>query len=188
MSDELHPVELSRRRERFCREYVKDFNGKRAATEAGYSENTATVQASQLLTDLNVQARVTQLIKEREAADSVTEERIIQELERLAFGSARDHLKWDAKGVILKDSADLTAAQAAGVAEVSQGVNGIKIKMHSKEKALELLMRHKGMLADVGSEKNPLRVNTQPGTPSPTPEAAAAGYKEVLDASRAKTE
>ena len=33
----------------FCREYVKDSNGKQAAIRAGYSAKTAEVKASQLL-------------------------------------------------------------------------------------------------------------------------------------------
>ncbi len=43
---------------RFCQEYVKDLNGARAARDAGYSENSATPQASRMLTKANIKARI----------------------------------------------------------------------------------------------------------------------------------
>ena len=47
--------------ERFCVEYVVDHNGSRAATRAGYSEKTAAQQASRLLTDAKIRARIAEL-------------------------------------------------------------------------------------------------------------------------------
>lgn len=46
---------------RFVHEYVKDWNGTQAAIRAGYSENSAHVQASRLLSDV----KVLQAIEER---------------------------------------------------------------------------------------------------------------------------
>lgn len=56
-----NPVKLTAKQERFCREYVIDSNGKRAAMRAGYSENTAESQASRLLTNVKVSTRVKEL-------------------------------------------------------------------------------------------------------------------------------
>ena len=53
------------RHELFCQEYIVDFNGTQAAIRAGYSPKTARVQASQLLTNPNISARVRELQKER---------------------------------------------------------------------------------------------------------------------------
>lgn len=57
------PALKNAKRERFCREYVKDTNGHQAAIRAGYSKKTARAQASRLLTDVNVKARVRELTK-----------------------------------------------------------------------------------------------------------------------------
>lgn len=46
---------------RFCEEYVKDYNGAKAAIRAGYSEHSARSKASQLLTIVNVQEYVQEL-------------------------------------------------------------------------------------------------------------------------------
>lgn len=40
---------LKPREERFCREFLKDFNGTRAAIRAGYSEKSAASQSSRML-------------------------------------------------------------------------------------------------------------------------------------------
>jgi len=45
---------LTDQRRKFCDEYLKCLNGTKAAIAAGYSENTATVQASQMLVDEEV--------------------------------------------------------------------------------------------------------------------------------------
>lgn len=55
------PALKNLKRERFCREYMKDFNGTQAAIRAGYSKKTANEQAAQLLAILSVKARVAEL-------------------------------------------------------------------------------------------------------------------------------
>lgn len=52
---------LTEKRERFCIEYVKDFNGTQAAVRAGYSEATADRQASRLLRYAEVWDRINEL-------------------------------------------------------------------------------------------------------------------------------
>lgn len=55
------------RHERFCREYLVDFNGAQAAIRARFAESGARVQASRLLSKPNIQARISELQKELEA-------------------------------------------------------------------------------------------------------------------------
>jgi len=54
---------LSPKRERFSQEYVIDLNATQAAIRAGYSPRTAKIQASRLLTNVNVQKRIAELKK-----------------------------------------------------------------------------------------------------------------------------
>lgn len=49
---------------RFCEEYVKDYNGAKAAVRAGYTENSARITASKLLTNANIQQYVQELQEE----------------------------------------------------------------------------------------------------------------------------
>jgi len=52
---------LSDKRDRFCREYLADFNATQAATRAGYSPKTANQQGARLLAVVNVAARLAEL-------------------------------------------------------------------------------------------------------------------------------
>ena len=76
---------LTARRQRFVEEYLLDLNGSQAAIRAGYSEQTATMQASRLLTNANIaraiaatQAKVAQRL-------DCDVERVMAELASIAF-------------------------------------------------------------------------------------------------------
>lgn len=62
---------MNPKRQRFCEEYAVDLNGAAAATRAGYSPKTAKEQASRLLTNAHVRARVDQLLAEHRERLSV---------------------------------------------------------------------------------------------------------------------
>lgn len=51
--------------ERFCQEYLIDLNGTQAARRAGYAKRSAASQASELLKNPNILARVRELRKEQ---------------------------------------------------------------------------------------------------------------------------
>lgn len=59
------PDNLNAQQERFCEEYIIDYNGTAAASRAGYSEKSATVTASRLLRNAKVLARVRELQAEQ---------------------------------------------------------------------------------------------------------------------------
>lgn len=71
---------LTPKQEIFCREWIVDFNGTQAAIRAGYSEKTANVIASNLLSKVNIRERVNELIEDRKAALSVTTDFVIRNL------------------------------------------------------------------------------------------------------------
>ena len=71
---------LNEKQERFCKEYVIDLNGKQAAIRAGYSEKTAEVQASQLLTILKVQERIKELQSGIGERLEITADMVVKEL------------------------------------------------------------------------------------------------------------
>ena len=73
----------------FAQNYIIKFNGKDAAIEAGYSEKTATSQASRLLTHVKVQEYIRFYIKEREKRTEITGDMVVQELAKTAFHDIR---------------------------------------------------------------------------------------------------
>ncbi len=173
---------LTRKQEFFCREYLTDFNATQAAIRAGYSEDTAQQISSENLSKPVIQSRIEQLINERAAALTLTQERILHELQRIAFADPRSVMDWGPDGVKLKPSEDLTEDQSAIVAEASQTTSkdggSIKIKLNDKQKALELLGRHLGMFND----KIEQTVKNAPGEKfeiDVTPENAAKAFEEI---------
>ena len=50
--------ELTAKEERFCQEYIIDYNATKAAIRAGYKEKSAAVQGSRLLKNDNVLAYI----------------------------------------------------------------------------------------------------------------------------------
>lgn len=163
----------------FVDEYLIDFNGTQAAIRAGYSSKTANEQAAGLLAKVSIQ----KLLAERKAArvqrTEITQDRVLQELARLAFLDIRKAFKEDGSLKPIQDLDDETAAAIAGIDVVEMagaaaiGGDGIdhiplqtkKIKLAEKKGALELLMRHMGMLNDKlklqGDAEAPLQVQTK---------------------------
>jgi hypothetical protein len=74
----------------FAQEYVIDFNGKQAAIRAGYSEKTAEAQASRLLRNVKVRSEIERLLEDPIGKRNETRERVLAELEQLAYSTDDD--------------------------------------------------------------------------------------------------
>ena len=70
----------NKRHERFCQEYVVDYNGTQAAIRAGYKEKSARSQASELLTNPNILSRVRELQHEQVERLAVTQDYVVVQL------------------------------------------------------------------------------------------------------------
>lgn len=66
--------------ETFCQEYIVDYNGTQAAIRAGYSKKTAGVQASKLLKNANILARIRELQEERMAQLSLDQNFVVLQI------------------------------------------------------------------------------------------------------------
>lgn len=88
---------LTTQQELFCQEYIIDYNGTRAAIRAGYSEKTADVQASKLLRNVKVLARIRAIQKDRLEKLAVTQESVILNLLEVydRCMQAKPVLEWD---------------------------------------------------------------------------------------------
>lgn len=147
-------VVLNPKQQRFVAEYLVDLNATQAAIRAGYSAHTAESQGSRLLRKDKVQEAI-RAGRERIAKRiEVTQERVLQELARLAFGDIRKLFASDGRMLRPHELDDDTAAMLAGV-EVKMVAAGDdmvdelrKVRAWDKARALELLARHLGMLND----------------------------------------
>jgi hypothetical protein len=164
---------LGVRQRRFVEEFLVDMSPVRAAERAGYAPVRAARTASRLLDSPAVRQAVERAMARRATRTGVTQDRVVRELAAVGFAVMTDLCHWSDEGVRLRDSTELTRAQAAAVAEVREastargtratrparglahgtaeeqpeapGRGGVQVKLHSKLKALEMLARHLGM-------------------------------------------
>ncbi len=141
--------------ERFCREWVIDHNGMRAASAAGYAAGRLKQTAYELLQRPDVAARVAELDSKLLAKADITAERVMLELARLAFADVRG--LYDEKGELrpVHELDDDTAASIAGIEvdtvtttsgpagkKVTRKVLTAKVRRYEKAGALRVLAQH----------------------------------------------
>lgn len=147
--------ELTEKQRIFCEAYCRLWDATKAAKEAGYSEKTAYSIGSENLRKPEC-AEYVQFIKDN-AADfaGVSILRNVQELAKVAYGSAADLRKAWAK---LEDWEYLPEDVKASISEVitvtrvlktddevlEQSIESVKIKQYDKLRAIELLNKMLG--------------------------------------------
>lgn len=151
---------LNAKQERFVHEYLVDLNATQAAIRTGYSQKTARQIGARLLSHVDVQALIQSEQAKRLSKMELTGERVLAELARLAFVDIRKAFNED--GTLKKphDIDDDTAAALAGIDTTATVVQGSseddpplslvtkKVKTFDKKGALELALRHLGLLND----------------------------------------
>lgn len=143
---------LTEKQKRFCDEYLVDLNATQAAIRAGYSPKTANEQGARLLANVSVQEAIAKAMAERSRRTGVNQDRVIQELARIAFVNPQDVINPEDASV-REDAAedDLACIQSVKV-KTMDGAKGTsmerEVKLNDKMKALELLGKHLGMFKD----------------------------------------
>ena len=142
------------RHERFCREYIKDLNGKRAAIAVGYSAKTADAAASRLLSNVKVQTLVATLTKKHADKLDLSAEKVLSELSSVGLSNMLDYIRTTEEGSAYVDLSNLTREQSAAIQEVTvdeyvegkgkhaRKVKRTKLKLVDKIRSLELLGKH----------------------------------------------
>lgn len=147
-------VELkNNRQERFAKEYLIDLNATQAAIRAGYSEKTARSQGQRLLTNVDIQTRISELMNERSRRTEITADRVIQEIAKIAFADVSEYMAWNQDGnITMFPSADLDTSVIQSIksnrtlrpiGDEEEVIDAsLEMKFHPKLKALELLYNH----------------------------------------------
>lgn len=159
---------LTAKQERFVAEYLSDLNATQAALRAGYSPKTAYASGCENLKKPQIAQAIQDAQAKRSSRTEITQDRVLKELARIGFSDLRKAVDWAGNQVTLKDSAGLDDDTAMALAEVSQGPNGVKIKLHDKLAALDKIARHLGMFKDVGEgqfDAEPLTININTAAP-----------------------
>lgn len=117
-----------------------------AYTIAGYIENAG--NASKLAAEAHIQDRVRELKSIIAARSLVSADRVLAELARIGFADITEAVRIVDGKVQVVDTAQLSPDLRAAMSEISQGRDGIKVKLHDKRAALENLGKHLGLFKE----------------------------------------
>lgn len=158
---------LTKKDRLFCFELLADpeMNPENAAIKAGYSKSMAHTKAYQWVSNSKINSKpqvkafLDQMLKQRERNLELDAKKIDEELMKIAFSNITDIIEKMGGHINLEMLKELTDGQKHAIAEIAevefQGVVTRKIKMHSKLKALELLMKR------TGKNKGDLTINVK---------------------------
>lgn len=137
---------LSPKQEAFCREYLIDLNGTRAAIRAGYSERTANEQAARLLANVSIRIRVDALMEERRESLSMDAKQVLEELCAMAKMDWSDILNPDRSIKPIDEWPPIWRRAVQHMESESVGPDDpiwvTKVKISDRVKVLELIGRH----------------------------------------------
>jgi phage terminase small subunit len=163
----LENTELTDKQRLFCIYYIKYFNGTKAAIKAGYSKDTATEQGSRLLSNVKVQAEIKRLKAAKFKGAFLEKEDLLQKYIDIAFSDITDYVRFGRKEIEVDkdnnpvmveinyvDFKDSDKVDGTIISEVSQGKNGVSIKLQDKMKALKWLSEH----MDLTTEEQRLKI------------------------------
>lgn len=149
---------LTDKQERFCIEYVIDFNATQAAIRAGYSENTANEQGSQNLAKLSVKQRIQELKSKAVEKIEITHEKLLQELRNWAYSDITETISLEPSQVKeLPIEVRRLITKYKHTKTTIEGVTKEVIELHfvSKEKAIEMIAKHIGFFEIDNQQKKP---------------------------------
>lgn len=165
---------LNIRQERFCQEYILDFNGTQAAIRAGYSLETAGSNASGLLSLPKISLRVERVKAERLARVRYDADKVLSEMSLLAHSNLDHYYITDDGQVGLTELAPEGAMRAIQSIKKKTKVfpakgddpghkeYDVEIRLWDKPTPLKLMGRHVGLFPDrvevTGRDGQPLDV------------------------------
>jgi phage terminase small subunit len=146
---------LRDREELFCQGNVQGRTDADSYLSAGYqakNKASANTLAQRLLRKVHIQERLGVIRAEAAERHKVTPDNIFMRTGSILNADMRNYMTWGPLGVTLKPSSELTPEQSAAVEEVTETVTKdggtVKIKLHSKTKAIELGAKILKMVSD----------------------------------------
>lgn len=170
-------VKLTLKQEKFCLEYLKDYNKTQAAIRAGYAKGTAKEQGYENFTKPHIVARIEELQGNLATSTGITPFRILAELREIGFANVNDYQQdWEN----LKDWSEVTDRQKAAIMQVETDVTErivgnsaeegtiierktrTRLRFHNKVDALDRLVQHLGFFNQEKGQSAQVVINVSP--------------------------
>ena len=139
-------LRLTAKQRAFADNYLKYMNKQEAAKKAGYSAKSAHALANETLKNPNVTDYIEKTMDKRAKRTGIDQDKVVNEIAKVAFSDMTDIATWGGYGVSFKASDELSKDVSGAIQEISsidtkEGSN-LKVKLHPKLQALELLGKH----------------------------------------------
>jgi phage terminase small subunit len=158
--------------DRFCVEYLQDYNASRAAAAAGYKGRWVGRMGWHLLQQPYVQKRLARLAVKATKKAEVTLEDCVAELKAIAFSDGAAYFPKVKDGKIVPPDVDgMTEDQKRAVSEVCISKGAVRVSRFDKLRAMEQLTKLLGFAVDrvhVEGADQPLVIIQQVAPPTPT--------------------
>lgn len=140
--------ELTPFQRRVVDEYLVDLNGAAAVRRAGSRAKKPDHLWVRLTKKSHFKAALDEALARRAERTAITQDRVLEELSRIALADIGEVIEIKRNKLQVGDLARLPARVRASIAAIRQTDAGWEVKLHPKVPALELAMRHLGMLKD----------------------------------------
>lgn len=155
---------MTDQRKRFADRYFETLNGTQSAIYAGYSELSAKSQASQLLSDPEIEEYISKLREVESAKSGINRQRVLDEYAKIAFFDIREVYDVDGGLIHVKQMDDNAAGAIASIktteewGEDDEGRKTItgaikEVKVFDKIRALQDLGKHLGLFEKDNDQK-----------------------------------
>jgi phage terminase small subunit len=157
-------AKLTDKQKRFVDEYLIDLNATQAVLRAGYKTKYPDKVGSELLGKTRVLEHLNKRMWDREKRTEITQDKVLQELAKIAFSSASDvaEVETNEEGyqfVRVKNTGSLPDNIKSIIASIKQTKYGISVETYNKIQALELIGKHLGMFKDKLELSGSMNVN-----------------------------
>lgn len=146
-------AKLTAKQQRFVDEYLIDLNATQAYIRAGYKNyDSAGVEANKTLNNPKIRKAIDEAMAERSKRTGINQDRVLQELAKLAFVNAADVIDVNT-ATVLPDAKpeDLACIASVKVKKTTKGKNTIEereVRFYDKKDSLVQLGKHLGMFKD----------------------------------------
>ncbi len=150
---------LTPKQKRFIDEYLVDLNATQAAIRAGYSKKTAQRIGSENLSKPLLQAEIQKKQGKLQQKLEISQEKILNELAAIAFANGTDFAKVISQGTLaaveMIPTDKVQPEKLPAIAGIEANQYGVKVKLHDKVRALEMLGKYLGLFDTAGPQEQP---------------------------------
>lgn len=144
---------LTDKQKMFCQEYIKDFNGTRAAIKAGYSKSSAKEIASENLTKPNIQEYLKKIMKKRADKLEIDQEYVLKNIVEVQQRCMQH------KPVMVFDKIEKEYVQVTDINEEGEEVGVYTFDAGNANKSLDMLAKYTGFYEEDNKQASGVQIN-----------------------------